>query len=225
MGAYSAIALENSLVLEEISNLNEIIFSEKRELEKAYRKIDNLANHDVLTGLPNRRLFAEILEQELETARKKELKTAVFFIDLDNFKPVNDCLGHDAGDDVLRIVAQRFSSTLRGSDTIARIGGDEFAAIISKIRNNSDIEKIARKIIRKFSNPFKVKDRKFEIGVSIGISVFPNDDDTIEGLLQKADSAMYTIKSKGKNSFRFYRDSVENKILSSPAETTVPDHC
>ncbi|MCK5673624.1 MAG: tetratricopeptide repeat protein, partial [Spirochaetales bacterium] len=108
VGAYSSIALENSTVHEEIYKLNKIINSEKKELEKAYLKIDRLANHDILTGLPNRRLFIELLKQELRLADRKKTKTAALFINLDDFKPVNDTMGHDAGDKVLQMVAQRF---------------------------------------------------------------------------------------------------------------------
>ncbi|MEA1911109.1 MAG: sensor domain-containing diguanylate cyclase [Spirochaetota bacterium] len=208
VGAYSAIALENSTVHEEINRLNIIINSEKKELERAYLKIDRLANHDILTSLPNRRLFAELLKQELRQADRQKTKTAVLFIDLDDFKPVNDKIGHDAGDKVLQMVAQRFISTLRESDAIARIGGDEFAAIICNVKNENDINRIAEKIITKFKNPFKIKNSKFQIGISMGISVYPDDDKTIDGLLKKADTAMYQIKSGKKNSFVFFNEIV-----------------
>jgi diguanylate cyclase (GGDEF)-like protein len=204
VGAYSAIALENSMVHEEINKLNKIINSEKKELEKAYLKIDRLANHDILTGLPNRRLFIELLKQELRQADRQKTKIAVLFIDLDDFKSVNDSMGHDSGDKVLQMVAQRFMSTLRESDAIARIGGDEFAAIICNIKNKTDIEKIAEKLINKFNNPFKIENNKFQIGLSMGISIYPDDDNTIDGLIKKADTAMYQIKSENKNSFVFF---------------------
>ena len=209
VGAYSAIALENSRIHEEIFNLNKTIISEKKELQKAYLKIDRLANHDILTSLPNRRLFTELLKQEISQADRKKTKTAVFFIDLDNFKTVNDTLGHDAGDKVLQMVSQRFISTLRESDTIARMGGDEFAAIICNVRQKDDIIIIAEKIINKFKNPFKVEQSKFQIGISMGISIFPDDDDKIGGLVKKADTAMYQIKSENKNSFTFYIKEVQ----------------
>ncbi len=206
VGAYSAIALENSKVHEEINKLNKIISSEKKILEKAYDKIDRLANHDILTGLPNRRLFIELLKQELRQTDRKKTKIAVLFIDLDDFKPVNDNLGHDAGDKVLQMVSQRFISTLRESDAIARIGGDEFAALICNVKNKNDIQKIAEKIIDKFKNPFKVDNSKFQIGISMGISIYPDDDDTMDELLKKADMAMYQVKSENKNAFIFYND-------------------
>jgi len=208
VGAYSAIALENSTVHEEINKLNNIINSEKKELEKAYLKIDRLANHDILTGLPNRRLFTELLKQEINQADRKKTKTAILFIDLDNFKTINDTLGHDAGDKMLKMVSQRFISTLRESDTIARIGGDEFAAIICNVKKTDDIKKIAEKIISKFKNPFKVRKSSFKIGISMGISLYPDDDRDIDSLLKKADSAMYQIKTKSKNSFIFYNELI-----------------
>jgi len=206
VGAYSAIALENSMVHDEINGLNKIINSEKKILEKAYDKIDRLANHDILTGLPNRRLFRELLKRGLRQADRQKTKTSVLFMDLDDFKPVNDKLGHDAGDKVLQMVTQRFISTLRESDTIARIGGDEFAAIICNVKNTKDIEKIAEKIICKFKNPFKIGINKFQLGISMGISVYPDDDDNINGLVKKADTAMYKIKSESKNSFVFFEE-------------------
>lgn len=204
VGAYSAIALENSKVHDEINKLNKIINSEKKELEKAYLKIDRLANHDTLTELPNRRLFTELLKQEINQADRQKMKIAVLFIDLDNFKPINDTMGHDAGDRVLKMVAQRFVSILRKSDSIARFGGDEFAAILCNVKNEADIEKIVRKLIKKFNNPFKIKNNKFQIGLSMGISIYPDDDNTINGLIKKADFAMYQIKLESKNSFKFY---------------------
>lgn len=206
VGAYSAIALENSIAHDKINELNKIISTEKKILEKAYAEIDKLANHDTLTGLPNRRLFIELLKQELLQTHRKKTKTAILFIDLDNFKPVNDNLGHDAGDKVLKMVSQRFISILRKSDAIARIGGDEFAAIICNVNNENDIQKIAEKIIKKFVNPFKVENSKFRIGISMGISIYPDDDYTIDGLLKKADTAMYRVKLENKNSFIFFKD-------------------
>jgi len=208
VGAYSSIALENSIAHEEINNLIKIINSEKKALQKAYQKIDSLANHDILTGLPNRRLFTELLKQEIKQADRKKSKTAVFFIDLDNFKTVNDTLGHDAGDKMLKMVSQRFISTLRESDTIARIGGDEFAAIICNVKKADDIKKIAEKIIGKFRNPFKVRESSFNIGISMGISLYPDDDKDIDSLLKKADRAMYEIKTNSKNSFILYADLI-----------------
>ncbi len=207
VGAYSSIALENSRVHYEIRKLNKVVKSEKTELEKAYQKIDRLANHDILTGLPNRRLFIELLKPALKQADRNMTKTAVLFIDLDDFKPVNDKLGHDAGDRVLQMVAQRFTSSLRESDSIARIGGDEFAAIICNSTNKANIEKIADKIIQKFSNPFKIENHKFNIGISMGISIYPDDDREIDGLLKKADTAMYQIKADNKNSFIFLKNN------------------
>ncbi len=206
MGTYCAIALENSRIHREIFELNNIIHKEKKELEKAYQKIDRLANHDILTGLPNRRLFIELLKPALRQADRNMTKTAVLFIDLDDFKPVNDKLGHDAGDKVLQMVAQRFTSSLRESDAIARIGGDEFAAIICNASNKANIKKIATKIIKKFSNPFKIENQEFKIGISMGISIYPDDDRDIDGLLKKADTAMYQIKSDNKNSFIFFEN-------------------
>ncbi len=206
IGSYGAIALENSRVHTEIYNLNKIIYKEKRELEQAYKKINSMANHDTLTGLPNRRLFMELLKKDILLCSREKTKLAVLFIDLDNFKPVNDTLGHDAGDRVLNIISSRFSNALRESDTIARLGGDEFTAIIKKVRNKKDVLKVVNKIIEKTVNPIKIGGKPFKLGASIGISFYPDDDDTGEGLVKKADEAMYRIKSSGKNGYSFYRE-------------------
>ena len=204
VGSYSAIALENSRVHTEIYNLNKIIYKEKRELEQAYKKIDAMANHDSLTGLPNKRLFMELLKKDILVCEREKSKLAVIFIDLDNFKPVNDTLGHDAGDSVLNIVASRFQNALRESDTIARLGGDEFTAIIKKVKTKDDVLKAVNKILDKTVNPIKIDKKTFRLGASIGISFYPDDDTTEEGLLKKADEAMYRIKSAGKNGYAFY---------------------
>ncbi len=205
VGSYSAIALENSRVHTEIYNLNKIIYKEKRELEQAYKKIDAMANHDTLTGLPNRRLFMELLKKDILFCSREKSKLAVLFIDLDNFKPVNDTLGHDAGDRVLNIITSRFQNALRESDTIARLGGDEFTAIIKKVDTKEDVVKVVSKLLDKTVNPIKIGKKTFRLGASIGISFFPEDDTHEEGLLKKADEAMYRIKSEGKNGYAFYK--------------------
>lgn len=204
VGSYSAIALENSRVHTEIYNLNKIIYKEKRELEQAYKKIDAMANHDALTGLPNRRLFMELLKKDITASSREKTGLAILFIDLDNFKPVNDTLGHDAGDKVLKIITYRFQNALRKSDTIARLGGDEFTAIIKNVKSREDVLKVVSKLMDKTVNPIKIGDRSFKLGASIGISFYPQDDTTADGLLKKADIAMYKTKSAEKNGYSFY---------------------
>lgn len=206
IASYSAIALENARVNERVNELNRIILNEKKELEYTYSKIDDLANHDSLTGLPNRRLFNELMKKELNRASRQNNKVALFFIDLDNFKPVNDTIGHDGGDIILKTTASRFLSALRNIDSVARVGGDEFAAIISNVVNIKDVRVVAKKMIASLDSPIPAKNQMFTLGSSVGISIYPDDDDTIEKLMTKADIAMYRVKKSSKNSFIFYND-------------------
>ncbi len=206
LGSYMAIALENSQIHEEINELNNLVVEEKKEIEEANRQIVKLANHDNLTGLPNRRLFFELLRKDIAQAARQRHQIALFFIDLDNFKPVNDMLGHDAGDALLQIVARKFLKMLRSSDTIARIGGDEFIAIIPGLQDLEGVGEVANKLIGQLVSPIKVFETEFVIGASIGISIYPDDDLTIEGLLKKADTAMYNVKQERKNDYQFYSE-------------------
>lgn len=204
LGSYISIALYNSLAHEEIKKLNTLVMNEKAELEKAYEKISHMAHHDNLTGLPNRRLLLEFLQKAVAQAVRQEEKLGVLYIDLDNFKPVNDTLGHAAGDMLLRLVADRFLSAFRRSDTIARIGGDEFAAVIVGVRSEEALEAVLEKIHQAMEEPFVIQDRDFNIGVSIGTSLFPDDGKTPDELLMVADKKMYLNKISDKK-HRKYR--------------------
>ncbi len=177
-----------------------------RKLEEANRKILDLANHDNLTGLPNRRLFMEHLKASMLSASRTNRKISIFFIDLDNFKPVNDRFGHRAGDMVLKEVGERLSQVLRKSDIIARFGGDEFVILVQDLEDLSYIRVIASKIIRLFDRDFQAGENPCTLGTSIGISIYPDDDNDIEGLLIKADKAMYQAKLNGKNTYVFCSD-------------------
>jgi diguanylate cyclase (GGDEF)-like protein len=206
LGGYITIALENSKIHEEVNRLNSVILAEKRDLEEANMRITHLANHDNLTRLPNRRLLTELLSNDMpRTIRQKE-KMAILYIDLDNFKPINDQLGHATGDLVLQQIAERFIGTLRLSDSIARVGGDEFVAVIKNVQDFKSVKKVANKIINAISRPVVVRGENFQLGASIGISIFPDDDESIEGLLKKADTAMYEVKLGTKNTYKFFHD-------------------
>ncbi len=170
------------------------------------------ANFDQLTGLPNRSLFFERLAQTLKQGHRNEKKFAILFLDLDGFKAVNDTLGHDGGDELLLKVAKKFKICVRESDTVARFGGDEFAILLTNILSQNDAGLVARKIIKIISEPFQIKGIKQQIGVSIGISIFPEAGKELEPLLQKADQAMYIAKKEGKNCFRFAAGNHQPKV-------------
>jgi len=167
------------------------------------------ANFDKLTDLPNRSLFIERFEQTLKQASRYERKFALLFIDLDGFKEVNDTMGHDGGDTLLIDVSQRLLGCIRGSDTVARFGGDEFTVLLSVIKSTNDVRIIAGKIIKELSKPFSIKGDKIQIGASVGISTYPVNGDNIERLMQKADTAMYQAKKEGKRDFRFAPQGID----------------
>ena len=163
-----------------------------------------MAYHDVLTGLPNRRLFDDRLRQAVFAAGRQEASLAVIAIDLDNFKKVNDTLGHKAGDAVLRDVAVRLSACLRRSDTLARHGGDEFVVLAPDLKGPGDVELIAAKLLGALGSAFPVEGRVFDVGASLGVSIYPADALDGEALMRNADAAMYRAKELGKNNVRFY---------------------
>lgn len=199
ISSFIGIALDNSNVHHELNKMNAIITMEKQGLETAYRKIAHMANHDPLTDLPNRHLLNELLERGIKIANREKSRLAVLYMDLDKFKPINDTLGHETGDLVLRIVGDRLCSVLRNSDTVARIGGDEFVAVLYKAETYDGIMSAADKIIAAVGKDLNLKEQKFNLGISIGIAVYPEDGNEIEDLLRKSDNAMYIAKNTGKN--------------------------
>ncbi len=163
-----------------------------------------LAYHDTLTGLPNRRLLEDRLRQAVFLAQRRDARVAVMLVDLDQFKQVNDALGHRAGDAVLREAAHRIAASVRKSDTLARHGGDEFVVVIPDLHLDAECQAVAEKILRALEPPFNVDGRDFSIGASIGISLYPTDAGDGEGVLRNADVAMYRAKQLGRNNYRFY---------------------
>ncbi|MBN1520573.1 MAG: diguanylate cyclase [Spirochaetales bacterium] len=200
---YVAIAVENALIHDRLEELNKALSEEKKRLERATLKISHLANHDSLTGLPNRRLLFELVGKTLETSRRSGDLVGVAFIDLDDFKPVNDLWGHAAGDSALVAMAERIKSTLRASDIVARVGGDEFIAVLTSVKDRNDIELVARKLLDECSQPLSFSGHVRSFGFSMGISVYPDDAESMEDLINKADSAMYRVKRGQKRSFAF----------------------
>jgi len=172
---------------------------------KAYAEnIERTANFDELTGLPNRRVFRDRIEQEIRRSQRAGLAMALLIIDLDGFKDVNDRLGHDAGDKLLQQVAQRLSACVRRTDTVARIGGDEFAIIIAELDRASQVEVLAQKMLDQLTAPFVIEDETVQVSGSIGITLFPLDASAPEDLMRNADQAMYAAKKAGRNRVSFY---------------------
>jgi len=169
-------------------------------------KLAYFAHHDYLTELPNRILFLNRLEHATLLAKRNKYKVAVFYLDLDGFKKVNDTLGHDAGDRLLKEASVRLKEAIRASDMVARVGGDEFNFILINIGSYENASQMANKIIAALSKPFELKGQQCQVGGSIGISIYPDDAQDIEVLIRQADEAMYAVKQSGKNSHKFYRD-------------------
>ena len=163
------------------------------------------AQHDFLTGLPNRTLFIDRLNQIIANTRKNKNRSAVLFLDLDRFKPINDTHGHAVGDQLLVAVAIAIKEKIRREDTISRIGGDEFTIILRSITQKEDAGLLASKILETFAQPFLIAGKSLSVGVSIGIAIFPDHANSLEKLLEMADSAMYTVKQSGRNNFRYFQ--------------------
>ena len=173
-------------------------------LHEQKNMLDYQAHHDALTGLPNRTLFMDRLHQGIEKAKRNKIELALFFIDLDRFKQINDSLGHDVGDRVLNIITKRLSSVIRQEDTLARLGGDEFTIIMENLKNSQDASILADKILRVLEEVMLVDGHSLYISCSIGVSVYPKDESDALNLLKDADAAMYRAKDEGRNNYQFY---------------------
>jgi diguanylate cyclase (GGDEF)-like protein len=166
------------------------------------------AHHDALTGLPNRILFQDRLEQAIEKAKRNNSKIALLFIDLDHFKEINDSLGHDIGDDILKIVTTRLKAAKRDEDTLARLGGDEFTIILEDLHQGQDASLISNKILESLAQSININNNILYVSSSIGISIYPDDGDSAQSLLKFADSAMYKAKDEGRNNFQYYNSTL-----------------
>ncbi len=167
------------------------------------------ANFDTLTGLPNRRMFYDRLEQDVKKAYRASLKIALLFIDLDKFKEVNDTLGHSMGDILLAEAARRIGECVRDTDTVARLGGDEFIVILAKLDDVGSAERVAGSILQKLGEPFRLGDELAHVSASIGITLYPDDATGVEDLLKNADQAMYMAKDKGRNRFSYFTQAMQ----------------
>lgn len=179
------------------------------EIKRMQDRMDHLAHHDQLTGLPNRTLFYDRLQQALVLARRREQQLALFYLDLDGFKAVNDRHGHEEGDHLLKMVAQRLASCVRESDTVARMGGDEFTVLLLDPAGAEAAQRVACVILELLSRPFVHEGVTSTLGVSIGISFYPQDGEDPDQLLFRADAAMYQVKNGSKNHFRFWASQAQ----------------
>lgn len=185
------------------------LFSDITEKKRSEALIWNQANFDPLTQLPNRRLFADRLVQEIKKAKRDRQRLAVLFLDLDRFKEVNDTLGHAMGDRLLVEAAQRIEHCVRETDTLARFGGDEFTVILSELSDAIDIKSVFQSIIEHLSKPFSLGDEIAYVSASIGVTIYPDDADNAESLLVNADQAMYSAKRQGRNRFCYFTRSMQ----------------
>lgn len=184
-----------------------------RQLHTALARLHTVANHDTLTGLPNRHSFYEQLQLTLRLAKRKNASFAVAFVDLDGFKPINDALGHAAGDTVLKSVANRLKQCVRNDDIVARFGGDEFVIILSDIHKTA-IPSIARKIVDTIAKPLKLDDQTVIPTSSMGIATYPDNGQSVDELIAHADAAMYKSKRTGRNYFCLDGESQTVSLLA-----------
>ena len=178
------------------------------ESKAAQEQIEFLAYHDALTGLPNRLLAKDHLEQAIITAERETHKVALLFIDLDKFKTINDSLGHYMGDELLKGVAVRLRECLRDVDTLSRQGGDEFLIVLNNVRDFESITLVTEKILSRLADPFEIEQHELAISLSIGIAVYPDDGNDFDTLLKKSDTAMYQAKESGRNTYRFHTEQM-----------------
>ncbi|NJA89674.1 EAL domain-containing protein [Rhodocyclus tenuis] len=185
------------------------MFSDITEQKRAEQAIWQEANFDALTGLPNRRMLRDRLEQELKKAHRTRLPLALLFLDLDHFKEVNDTLGHGMGDLLLKEAAQRLCQCVREADTVARFGGDEFTIVLGELEDRSSIDRIAQEILRRLAAPFRLPDETAYVSASIGVTLFPDDARDIDALLKNADQAMYAAKRQGRNRYSYFTPAMQ----------------
>jgi len=172
-----------------------------KELAQYSRQQQELALHDPLTGLPNRRLLEDRIGHTLQHSARVRGKSAILYLDLDGFKAINDTYGHGYGDEILKLVAERLVNASRKEDTVARIGGDEFVIVLGNLAGKGDAHEPAAKLIEVISEPYFINDLTLQLSTSIGISIYPDDATTVDALLSAADAALYEAKRAGKNRY------------------------
>ncbi len=196
--------------LKEVDDLIQLIAARKR----AEEKLAYLATHDALTGLPNRILFTEHLNHAILSAQRNGLKLAVMMLDLDKFKEINDTFGHRAGDQLLQTIGMRLTSVLRKSDTVARMGGDEFMLLLSELKKVDEASYVAHKLLQIIQEPIELENHELTVTFSIGISLSPDHGTIPDVLFKNADIAMYNVKRSGRNGYEFYSGSIDQAFIS-----------
>ncbi|WP_321530792.1 EAL domain-containing protein [uncultured Desulfuromonas sp.] len=189
------------------------IFHDISEIKRSEEKLEHQAYHDALTCLPNRKLFHDRLSVAVAHARQHATKLAIIYLDIDNFKNINDSLGHHYGDKLLQQISERLLSCTRQEDTTARLGGDEFIILMPEIEDPHDITVLCRRILKHLELPHSLSGRDYTVNVSMGVTVFPNDADTPEDLIKNADIAMYRAKEAGKNGYQLFTTAMQETIM------------
>ncbi len=190
-----------------------ITWNDVTDLREQERTIRKIAYFDDLTGLPNRASVINKLDQALYYSRQRELRTAIVFIDIDNFKNYNDTFGHFFGDEILIEASRRFSDCLRKYDVVGRLGGDEFIIIIRDVQQKNEVVEVIHRLEHSLEEPMKIKERLLYLSISSGIAFFPDDGDSVEDLLRNADTAMYRAKELGRNNYQFYDKSMKDQVV------------
>jgi len=198
---------------EALRRKNDELAQARKALKQSNEELSHIELHDSLTGLANRKNFAHSLSQAILRADRDRQKLAIFFLDLDNFKTVNDTLGHDAGDELLKTVASRLRDSVRKNDLVARFGGDEFAVLMENIRDNKDVAVIAEKMLALVGKNNPLRNRNLIVTPSIGIAVYPVASNDQDQLMEFADIAMYRAKKDGRNAYRFYSEELQSMEL------------
>lgn len=188
-------------------------FEREEERRGAEERIQYLATHDGLTGLPNRTMFSQLINLEIESARRYKRKFAVLFIDLDRFKAINDTLGHQAGDALLNEISRRLKASVRAGDVVARLGGDEFVVMAQEVSEIGQVAAVARKILSSATEPISIAGQECRVSASVGIAMYPTDAQDEQTLMKNADMAMYLAKEKGKNNYQFYSKDIRSQSL------------
>jgi diguanylate cyclase (GGDEF)-like protein/PAS domain S-box-containing protein len=197
------------------------VITDVSRMQHAHSHLQHFAHHDSLTGLPNRSLLYLRLRHTIERAQRDGTMCAVLFLDLDGFKRVNDTQGHEAGDQLLRLVARRLKARLRDVDTLARVGGDEFVAVLEHVATRDEAAQVAQALIYRLSRPFRLANGQYvTIGISIGISLCPTDGIEAEALIRGADLALYQAKAAGRGTWRFQGEEPGSPLEIGPAQTS-----